>query len=163
MGQKLAHRLHPHAALEARGRPGASTTAGRLRFPRIRIPGAAAALQGLLETMHTTLRQTGLLGNASHALCPVVTKTLENPYPVLWIAPRFRLIYGCPCYTNGGGEILLPACCPTTSRPWANSTLIDGLSFCARPDAEMGLLVVCTDSRCFRCIYVEGPNIAKLL
>src|SRR2546429_508314 len=29
--------------------------------------------------MHATLGQAGLLGNASHALGPVVTKTLENP------------------------------------------------------------------------------------
>lgn len=65
---------------------------------------AVAALQGLLEMMHTTLGQAGLLGNASHALCSIVTKTLENSQPVLWIAQSCRLIYGSPCYTNGGGE-----------------------------------------------------------
>ena len=36
-------------------------------------------LHGLRKTMHTALGQPSLLGNASHALCPVVTKTLENP------------------------------------------------------------------------------------
>jgi hypothetical protein len=39
----------------------------------------ALALHGLLETMHTALGKAGLLGNASHALPAVVTKTLENP------------------------------------------------------------------------------------
>jgi hypothetical protein len=36
-------------------------------------------LHGLRQTMHTALGQPSLLGKASHALCPVVTKTRENP------------------------------------------------------------------------------------
>jgi hypothetical protein len=40
---------------------------------------AVSAFQGLFETMHTTLGDPGLLGNVSHALLRVVTKSVENP------------------------------------------------------------------------------------
>jgi hypothetical protein len=36
-------------------------------------------LHCLLETMHATLGQAGLLGNVAHALSAVLTKALENP------------------------------------------------------------------------------------
>src|SRR5437763_6919475 len=36
-------------------------------------------LHGLLETMHAALGQSRLLGDASHALSPIVTEALENP------------------------------------------------------------------------------------
>lgn len=38
----------------------------------------APALHGLLETVNAALGKAGLLGNASHALPVVVTKTLVN-------------------------------------------------------------------------------------
>ena len=49
----------------------------RFPEPRFRVP--VTTLHGLFETMHAALGKAGLLGNASHALFTVVTKTLENP------------------------------------------------------------------------------------
>jgi len=39
-----------------------------------------STLHGLLETVPPALGEPGLLGETSHALCPVLTQTLENPH-----------------------------------------------------------------------------------
>jgi hypothetical protein len=82
--EKRAHRVHPHAALEAEGlergdHEARQPTAALCGFPQPGLWMNVPPLHGLRKTMHTALGQPSLLGNASHALCPVVTKTLENP------------------------------------------------------------------------------------
>src|SRR5205814_1347950 len=84
MREKLVHRLHPHAALQAKGIERGDDQARQplpvvCGFPEPGFRVVVTALHGLLEAMHATLGQASLLGNASHALGPVVTKTLENP------------------------------------------------------------------------------------
>ena len=84
MGEKLTHRIHPHAALEAKGIERGDDQARQplpavFGFPEPGFRVAVATLHGLRETMHAAFGKAGLLGKASHTLCPVVTKTLENP------------------------------------------------------------------------------------
>jgi len=84
MSKKLAHRIHFHATLEAKGRERGDDETRQplpavLRFPEPKFWVLVTALHGLFEAMHAALGKAGLLGNASHALLTVVIKTLENP------------------------------------------------------------------------------------
>ena len=49
-----------------------------LRFPPPGLRMATAPLHGPLETMHTAFGTSRLVGQTSHTLRAVVTKTLEN-------------------------------------------------------------------------------------
>src|SRR5262249_53836458 len=48
--------------------------------------------------------------------------------------------------TPGGCETILSACCPTTAWHTTNSTLIGGLSFCARDTGSIAPRVSCADN-----------------
>src|SRR5262249_32820692 len=82
--EKLADRVYSHPTLEPKGIECGNEQAQQPLpalggFPQPGFRVVVTALHGLLETMHTTLGKAVLLGNASHALFTVLTKTLENP------------------------------------------------------------------------------------
>src|SRR5262249_2626442 len=84
MREKRAQRLEADATLETEGIEGRSyqprePTSTLLGFPQPRLRVAVAALHRLLKTMHTAFGKPCLLGQLSHALGGVLTKTLENP------------------------------------------------------------------------------------
>src|SRR5262249_48017590 len=84
MREKLAQRLEADATLETKGIEGRhhqprEPTSSILGFPQPRLRVAVAALHRLLKTMHTAFGKPCLLGKLSHALCGVLTKTIENP------------------------------------------------------------------------------------
>jgi hypothetical protein len=82
--EKLAHGVQTHTALETEciecghyeAREPTPTFFG---FPEPGFRVAVAALHGLPETMHTAFGKARLVGNASHALGGIGTRTVENP------------------------------------------------------------------------------------
>jgi hypothetical protein len=97
---KLAHRVQPHAALEAKGRECGDDEA---RQPRAAVCGcpapgvrvAVTALHGLLKPMPAALGTPRLRGTVSHALGGIVTQTLENPQafvPKSHVSPVLRRV-----------------------------------------------------------------------
>lgn len=81
--EKLAQRVHAHAALEAEGlERGDSQTceplAPSLRFPPPGLWRVAPTSHRVPKTVHTALGEAGLLGQVAHALFPMVIKTCDN-------------------------------------------------------------------------------------
>jgi hypothetical protein len=82
--KKLASRVETHPALQPKGIERGNHQARQplpavCSFPEPGFRVAVAVLHGLRETMHAAFGQARLLGNATHALGGMVTKTVENP------------------------------------------------------------------------------------
>ena len=81
--EKLADRFGPNATREAEGRAcrhhqADAPTAALCRFPPPGLRVGISTCPRLLETRHTACGKPRLVGNPSHTLLPVVTKTSEN-------------------------------------------------------------------------------------
>src|SRR5262245_11547238 len=98
--KKLAHRIQPHAALEAKGIECGDDEARQPRaavfgFPEPGFRVAVTALHGLLKPMHAALGKPRLMGKVSNALGGIVTQTLENPQafvPKSHVGPVLRRV-----------------------------------------------------------------------
>src|SRR5215510_2384142 len=90
-----------------------------------------------------------MVRDCSHAVCLVrLSRSCTR-------APREDCLGAGPC----DGEVIPSACCPQTSHPTTNLTLISALSFCAPHAGENAPRGACRDNGRILLVNVPMPTI----